>query len=595
MEHSAVLLALLTLALGLFVLGRWRYDIVALLTLLAAVLSGLVPAAQAFSGFGDPAVVTVAAVLVVSRALQESGAVDRLAARVLRPGTSFGVRSAVLTALVTALSGFMNNVGALALVLPVAVRTARKEGMSPSSLLMPLAFASLLGGMTTLIGTPPNIIISDFHAAAGAGGFRMFDFAPVGVVVAVAGTIYLCLAGRYLVPHRPVPATREALFHVADYLSEVRVSEDSPFAGKSLRDLGWATDAEVLVLSLIRGDDVHAAPAVGSSLRAGDVLVVEADPSTLGLLSHLAGLELKGSTALAKGALSSEEVGVVEAVVGVHSPLTQRTARELNLRWRYGINLLGVARGGRRVGDRLGDIRFQGGDVLLMQGPTGVLAEALRTLACLPLAGPALRLSPRRGAVLAAAIFLLAVGATSAGLAPVQVCFAVAAVAVVATRLVTLEQAYESVDWSVVILLGAMIPVGQAMASSGAAQRVAASLVALCGGVHPGVTVLALLVGSMALSNLMNNAATAVVMAPIALGAAAEMGVSADPLLMAVAVGSTAAFLTPIGHQSNTLVMGPGGYQFGDYWRLGLPLSILTAVVSVPVLLWWWPLNAAPP
>ncbi|MHB8764034.1 MAG: SLC13 family permease [Deferrisomatales bacterium] len=594
MVQQAVLLALLALALALFVWGRWRHDVVALVTLLAAVVAGVVPGDQAFRGFGDPAVVTVAAVLVMSRALQESGAVDHLSQVLLRPGASLGLQAVVLTGLVTALSSFMNNVGALALVLPLAVRLARKEGVSPSFLLMPLAFGSLLGGTVTLIGTPPNIILSDFRAAAGAGGFGMFDFAPVGVPVAVAGTLFLCLFGRRLVPDRPAPASQEELFHMGDYLSEVRVAEGSPFVGQTLRDLGWATDEEILVLSLVREGESHPAPPSATVLHPGDLLVVEADPRTLGLLSHAAGLELKGSRDLVAGALASEEVSVVEAVVGGQSPLVRRTARELNLRGRHGVNVLGVARAGRRLEDRVGNTRFRAGDVLLLQGATGTLAETLHDLGCLPLSGPGLRLAPRRGALTAALIFGAAIGVTAAGLLPVQVSFVGAAVAMVVARLVPLREAYESIDWSVVVLLGAMIPVGHAMETTGAAQEIAGHLVRLAGQAHPGVVVAGLLMLAMTLSNVMNNAATAVVMAPIALGIAAQLGLSADPFLMAVAIGSSAAFLTPIGHQSNTLVMGPGGYRFGDYWRLGLPLSLLVAAAAVPTLLWWWPLAAAP-
>ncbi|MDF1555213.1 MAG: SLC13 family permease [Deferrisomatales bacterium] len=595
MSQQAMLLSLLGVTLVLFTAGRWRYDLVALLALMAATALGLVPAGKAFLGFGDPAVVTVAAVLVLSQALRKTEVLDRVAQVLLRRGSPVPTQIAVLTGIVAALSAFMNNVGALALALPLGIQLARREQIPPSLLLMPLAFGSLLGGTATLIGTPPNIILSDVRAQSTGTGFDLFAFAPVGLAVTLAGVAFIWGFSRYLVPHRPATDPGEDPFHMEDYISEVQVGEDSSLAGQSLREVGWSTDSEVLVACLIRDGQRFPAPPTSTVLLPGDLLVVEADPPTLRLLSHAAGLKLVGSQTPLSGALASEEVSVVEAVVGRQSPLFRRTARHLDLRRRYGINMLGVARAGRRLEGRLGDIPFQSGDVLLLQGAAGHMAETLRALGCLPLAGPDRRFSPPGRALPAIAIFGAAVVATATGFLPVPVAFVGAAAAMVVAGILTLQEAYESIDWSVVILLGAMLPLGTAMETSGAARDIASRLVASGAALPPFAMVGLVLVLSMAMSNVLNNAATAVLMAPIALNTAGALRASVDPFLMAVALGSTAAFLTPIGHPSNTLVMGPGGYLFRDYWRLGLPLSLLVVLVGLPAILWRWPLAAAVP
>ena len=592
MLQQTIVFGVLALALLLFVWGRWRYDIVALLALLVVTMTGIIPGDQAFAGFGHPAVITVAAVLVVSRGLRNSGVVDSLANLLFRLGKRPTVQVGALSSLVAVFSAFMNNVGALALLMPVAIRMARKNGRSPSLLLMPLAFGSLLGGLITLIGTPPNIIIATFRAETGAAPFRMFDFTPVGLGVVVAGVLFIALVGWRLVPQRKGAASREELFEIGDYITEVTIPEGSKLVDKRLRDLASLTDAEVVVVGLVRDERRQHAPSNFVKLQAGDLLIVEADSDDLRELVEAAGLKLSGSRKLGEEALgSNDQVGLMEAVVMSDSQMVRQTARSLNLRWRFGVNLLGVARQGTRLRGRLRNIRFQVGDVLLLQGPGETLSETLSTLGCLPLAERGLRLGRPRRIFWGVAIFVAALATAAIGLLPVQVAFIGAAVAMLLANMLSLREAYESIDWSIIVLLGAMIPVGQALEVSGGAELIANGVLAASGQMPPVMTLVIILVGTMFLSDLVNNAAAAVLMAPIAISVAGGMGASADPFLMSVAIGASCAFLTPIGHQSNTLVMGPGGYQFGDYWRMGLLLEVIITGVSIPLIMLFWPLG----
>ena len=591
-QDQAILLAVLVAALVLFVWGRWRYDVVALAALLVVTLAGLVAPDEAFAGFGHPAVVTVAAVLVLSKGLFNAGAVDVIARWLTLVGDRPAVQMAALTALVAVLSGFMNNVGALAMLIPVGVWMARRGGYSPSRLLMPLAFGSLLGGLTTLIGTPPNLIIASFRAQTEVEPFQMFDFLPVGGGVMLAGVLVICALGRWVIPEREGQGGKEDLFTIEEYLAEALVPEESKFVGRTLHDLEATLedDAEAAVVGLIRGEKKALMPSPFTVLRADDILLVEAAPDDLKTLLDAAGLSLAESKEDGRGSLKSDDVTVVEAVVSHNSRLIGTTAAAVDLRQRYGVNLLAMARHGQQLRRRLIRIRFMIGDILLLQGREAALQETLSELGCLPLAERGLRVGKPRRVLPATGLFLAGIIATVAGLAPVQIALVTAALLMVLTRLLSLREAYDAIDWPILVLLGAMIPVGLAFETTGTAQLVAeqVSFVARWGG--PTAALVVLLVVTMLLSNLINNAAAAVLMAPIAMSIGPSLDVSVDPFLMAVAVGASCAFLTPIGHQSNTLVMEPGGYQFGDYWRLGLPLSVTIVLVAVPLILWVWPM-----
>jgi len=585
-----VIFSVLVLVMILFLWGRWRYDLVALFALLVVTLYGLVPAETAFSGFGHPAVITVAAVLIVSRALLNSGVVDYLVRLISKAGENFNVQILILVLAITISSGFMNNIGALALFLPVALNMARKSKRSPSLYLMPLSFGSLLGGLITQVGTPPNIIISIFRAETAGAPFRMFDFAPVGAGIALAGILFIVLFGWRLIPQRKGQLSSEELFKINDYITEVVVPEKSALTGKRVRDLENITEGDVVVVGHVRNDRKLAAPSPYRTFQENDHLIIKADAEDLQELLSISGLQLTDSDKLDEEALSSEEIIVIEATIATNSVLERRTARGMKLRSLYGVNLLGLAREGGRIRSRPDRVRFRSGDVLLLQGPADTIYEVLPTLGLLPLVERGLRVDQPPRTILGVLIFGVPLALTALGYLSIQVAFTTAALAMVLAGFLSLREIYDSVDWPIIILLGAMIPVSEALETTGGAELLAAGILNIAGSVEPWITLTIILVGSMILSIPVNNAAAAVLMAPIAISVAAGLQVSPDPFLMAVVVGASCDFLTPIGHQSNTLVMGPGGYKFGDYWRMGLPLSIIVTLVGVPLIMLFWPL-----
>ena len=594
LTNEAIVFVVLVVALVLFVWGKWRYDVVALLALLFLSILGIVPASEAYKGFGHPAVVTVAAVLILSRALQNSGVVDVIANCYARIPSFPVVRIFSLSAITAFFSAFMNNVGAVSLLMPVAIRVANRSKQLPSRYLMPLAFASLLGGLTTLIGTPPNIIISNFRREEAGEAFQMFDFAPVGIGIAVVGILFIGLIGWRLIPSRRAPLALGDTLQIEDYMTEVRVPEGSRFVGKLVRDLEDLAEEDVAIVGMVHRGVVYGAPSSYEVIDEDDIFIVEADPEDLKLFVDSSGLVLEGSRDISEDfnqTLSSDEVTVVEAIVGPESGALGRTARGLHLHATYGVNLLGVSRSGTRLARSLGHIAFRAGDVLLLQGKTELVQSALPRLGLLPLAERELRIGQRRRLFVPLVVFTGAVLLAAFNIVPVQISFVTAAVVLLVTRFLTLQESYQAIDWPVIILLGAMIPVGEALETTGGADRIAMAIAELGGSLPAWVTLGVVLVTTMLLSAVINNAAAVILMAPIGIGVAGTLGANSDPFLMAVAIGASSAFLTPIGHQSNTIVMGPAGYQFGDYLRLGLPLVIVIVAVAIPLILWVWPLG----
>lgn len=609
------ILSILAGTLAMFLWGRWRHDMVAGGALLACVLVGLVPGAEAFSGFGHPAVITVACVLVLSRGLQLTGAVDALAQRMLpsNPGPIEAI--AALTLVGAVLSAFMNNVGALALLMPIAVQLARRLEIPPGRVLMPLAFGTILGGMTTLIGTPPNLLVSGFRAENGSGSFSMFDFSAVGGVVALTGIVFIALIGWRLVPRRQQAGGDS--FETSTYFTEVRVEEKSKAAGKTLEEIeAQLEEADAQIVALVRNEYRVTAPNMRQLLRAGDILIIEADPESLSAALSGTGLQLEEAVAV-DGGEGDEEVATQEAstqesdagngekeqrgkeddeiilqelVIMPHSAMVGRSASDVQIRTRYGLNLLAIARQGSRTIRRLRSTPVQSGDVLLMQGRPEALSAFASEISGVPLAQRSIDIPDKRKATIAMLVMAAAVAGAAFGLLPAAISFAAGMLAFMALRIVPLRSVYNSIDWTVIVLLGAMIPVAGAMADTGAADMLAGLLLENIARGSAVAAVVVLLVVTMTLSDFMNNAATAAVMCQIAISTALQLGVNADTYLMAVAVGASCSFLTPIGHQNNTLILGPGGFRFGDYWRLGLPMEILVVAVGVPMILWVWPL-----
>ncbi len=585
-----VIFAILLALFVLLVWGRWRYDVVAFACLMTAVAAGLVRPTEAFGGFSHPATITVAAVLVLSRVLSGTGAIDRLT-RLVRPAMT-GTTSHVgaLAGLAAGMSALMNNVGALGILMPLALESARKAARSPSLLLMPLSFGSILGGLITLIGTPPNIIIASYRGELTGSPFAMFDFAPVGLTVALVGVLFVALVGWRLVPQRSSARGKGELFDIENYVTEVTVPEDSPHIGKTLREIDELTqDIDAVIMDQIRNDRAYP-PATRKQLRAGDILKIEAAPEEIDkFVSHL-GLEIGGEASGVGPRDTPKDATLMEVVVAPGSRLDGRLVSSLQLFARRGITLLGVSRQGQPYHGRLRSFLIRPGDVLLLHGEAEQLADLVPAFGGLPLAERELHFGKRGKGPAVIAIFAAAIAAASLGLVPIQIAFGMAIVLLVVGGLMQVRELYDGIDWSVIVLLGSLIPVGGALQSTGATSLIADNLLGATAGLPAAAVLVIVMVVTMTLSDILNNAATAVVMAPIAATIAERLLVNPDAFLMAVAVAASCAFLTPIGHQNNALILGPGGYRFGDYWRMGLPLEVLVILVAVPVILLVWPL-----
>jgi di/tricarboxylate transporter len=589
---QAILFTLLFFVFALLIWGRLRYDLVAFMALTAALILGVVPTDQAFSGFGHPATIIIALVLIVSKGLSNSGVIELVAKQVSRFSHSLQTHIAGMAGIAAGLSAVMNNVAALALLMPVDIQAAIKAKRSPALTLMPLSFATILGGLITLIGTPPNIIIAEFRQQALGQGFAMFDFAPVGLACAFVGVLFVALIGWRLLPAacRETDCTQK-LFDVSEYVAELHVPEGSPAIGQRVRDLdAVAEENDVAIAGLIRQGKRMPGQARLVEIRAGDILVVEAVPEAMDKIVGALKLDYQ-ARGTDTGPLSSDDMSLLEVVVPGGARIEGRSASSLRIQYRHGVTLLGVSREGRQFRERVRHLDIRAGDVLLLFGPRDVLAEISSWLGALPLAGAeSLSLTRRNKAWLAAGLFAAAILLASTGVLYLPIALAIVVVAYVLLNILPAREVYDAVEWPVIVLLGSMIPLGVALETSGGTALIADGITSLAEGYSPVVVLTLLMVVTMTLSDVMNNTATAVIAAPIALDIAHRLQVSPDPFLMAVAVAASCAFLTPIGHKNNTLVMGPGGYRFGDYWRMGLPLEILIIVVSIPMIIWVWPL-----
>ncbi len=587
---QSLLFALFALILGFLIWGKFRYDLVAFAGLVAAYLIGVVPADQVFSGFGHPAVAIIALVLIVSRGLSRSGAIELLARRLIDSSRGIRAHIGIMASVSATLSGIMNNVAALALLMPLDLQAARRAKRSPAQTLMPLSFASILGGMITLIGTPPNIVIATFREERLGAPFSMFDFAPVGLGVAIVGILYIVFVGRRLIPvERLKHDTTQELTELEGYVAEVSVSESSQMIGKPLRELDELVDEYgVTVVGLVRRGKRLPGFARSEIVHKSDRVILEGSPEAIDQFVGAAGFSLTSSTSgngLAAGTMALTEVVVPDA-----ARIVGRSALDVQLLYRHGITLLGISRSGTRIRERVRKTRIQSGDILLLLGPEEQLPDVVEWLGCLPLAERGLEVTQRRQAWTAIGVFAAAIIAASFGWLYLPLALAATVVIYVVLNIVPLRQVYESVEWPVIVLLGSMIPIGAALEASGGSALIAGTLVDWTEGWSAVAVLVLLMVITMTLSDVLNNVATALVAAPIGIGVAERLSVNPDTFLMGVAVAASCAFLTPIGHKNNIIILGPGGYRFGDYWRMGLPLEILVLALGVPLLLIFWPL-----
>ena len=605
-NDQMMIFAIIAGSIGLFIWNRWRYDLVALAALFASVVAGVVPAKEAFTGLSDPVVITVATILVISAAVSRSGFIDICLKLLSGVAARKNIQIVVLVGMVMTLSAFMNNVGALAVFLPITMAFARKAGRSPSELLMPLSFGSLLGGLVTLIGTPPNLLISAIREDITGEPYHMFDFAPVGLGMCVVGVIYLALAWRLIPKERRGAVSAEEQFTIEDYISEVIVGEESPWIDQTINEIEASIEGDFTIVGVSHAQQSTLVPAGRTKISLGDILLIETDPITLKEIVDKAKIKLAGSKEIKGLKLTSDEVGVVEAVLIAESVMVRTTPKRLKLRSRCGVNLLAVRqaeRAGSGMGwarrllqvpatqpQRLSDRMLQEGDVVVLQGRLDAIPETLADLGCLPLAERNLQLGRNRMALLPVLILGACIALTVTGALPISIAFLGGVLAIGLLRILRLNEMYSAIDAPVIVLLAAMIPVSDALRTTGGTEVIAAFVAELTMGLAPPVMLGTVIVATMLVTPFLNNAATVLLMAPVAAGIALKLDYAVDPFLMGVAIGASCDFLTPIGHQSNTLVMAPGGYKFTDYWRLGLPLSMLVVLVSVPLILWVWPL-----
>ncbi|WP_332812338.1 SLC13 family permease [Sphingomonas sp.] len=575
----------------LFIWGRLRYDLVAIVALLAAVAVGVVSPDDAFSGFSDDIVIIVASALVVSAAVARSGVIEAALARVSSGVSKVSSQIFLLVASVTFLSALVKNIGALAMLMPAAFQMAKKSNASPSCFLMPMAFGSLLGGLITLVGTSPNIIVSRVREEMTGQPFGMFDYAPVGLGLALTGLIFLRFGYRLLPSDRRAAPTLGEALDISDYVTEARIPEASAAHGMTIAELKARIDDDIAITGVHRPDDSRAMPLPDVELHTGDVLLLEGEPEALERAIAKLGLELAGQHRAAVTETSSGDMGVIEAVVGANSLLVGQAAGRMVLHDRHGVNLLAVSRSGQRIVSRLRDIVLSPGDVIVLQGKLDTLPERLRDLGCLPLAERTLRFGKSTRGLVPIVILAGAMVLTALGYVPVAMAFFGAAALIMLTGALPVREAYDHIEWPILVMIGCLIPVSDALRTTGGTDLIATWLSGTASVLPAWGAVALILVAAMAVTPFLNNAATVLVMAPIAAEFAGNLGYRPEAFLMAVAVGAGSDFLTPIGHQCNTLVMGPGGYRFGDYARLGAPLSLLVVLVGVPLILMTWPLR----
>jgi len=588
--EQITLFSLIGLVLVGLLWGKWRYDLVAFTALIAGVALGAVPVHDAFSGFGHEATIIVALVLIISAGLMRSGAVDLITRVVVDSSRSLGAHIAIFGTFGGILSAFMNNVAALALLMPVDISAAKQAGRSPARSLMPLSFATILGGMATLIGTPPNIIIASYRNEALGEPFSMFDFAPVGLAIAIVGMIFIATIGWRLIPNRKsTQNTMEELLAIEDYVAELVVSEKSKAIGEKVRNLDEIADKnDCAILGIIRRGERLPGRARRETVKQNDLLIVQGTPEALSKLSGALNLKLQGKAG--QIADLSSDMKLSEVVVTRDSPLIGRTANQVQMLRISGVSMIGLSRMGKIMRERVRRTKLKAGDILLLLGTDEDVNEMAARLEYLPLDARPIDITRHEKAWGAIAMFAGAIALAVVGILPLPISLAMVAIGLVLFDILPIREIYKSVEWPVIVLLGSMIPLGAALESSGSTAIIANWLASITMGLPGWAAIMIILIATMTLSDVLNNTATAVIAAPIAIQLAQALNANPDPFLMAVAVGASCAFLTPIGHKNNLLILGPGGYKFGDYWRMGLPLEILVVIVAVPTIMFVWPL-----
>jgi len=594
MSDQSIVFLLISTTLALFIWGRIRYDLIAFMALISGTIVGVIPTHDVFSGFGHPAVVIIALVLIISRGLIRSGAVELISSNLSNFTSGVKTHIAVMGTISAGLSSIVNNVAALAILMPADTQLNQKAKRKPSTTLMALAFTSILGGMITMIGTASNVVIATYREDALGSPYSMFDFTPVGLIVATSGVLFIAVFGWRLMPRIKDSDLKDDNEEIRQYVSNVLVTEESPIVSKYLSHLDDVCEGvDVSILGIIRNDERLEGEGFIRNfiIHAKDLLILE------GSVQGIDEFMKETKTHYISDSDSDFEfkhTSLIEAVVPPFSRSVGRSATQLSLLRLRQISLLGISRAGRSIIHHVRNTKIQPGDVLLLHGNSSHLESAVKWMECLTLERRDLQIPHRKKASLAISSFLIAIIASSLGYIDLTIALSLVVIFYIAANVIPKIDIYRSIHWPVIVLLGSMIPIGQALQSSGGAETISNILINISYGATPVTILTSVLIITMLLSAVLNNVATVLVAAPISVEIAKTLTVNPDTFLMAVAIGASCAFLTPIGHQNNTLVMGPGGYRFGDYWKLGLPLEILITVVSIPTLLYFWPLNSLP-
>ena len=576
----------------LFIWGRWRYDVVALMALATAVAFQAVPFHAVYNGLSNPAVITVACVMILSSIVNQSPLIQ-IPLRGISQLTQYRTLYLLsLTAFTAFLSSFMNNIGALAIMMPIAIQSARSANISPSTVLMPIALGSALGGLNTMIGTPPNLLISNFKEQATGHAFGMFSFGKVGFVITMIGVLYVGLVGWRLIPkNRKQAHNTDSLFEITDYITEARVTDNSPLVGKVINRKQLKEWGDFSIIGVVRDDQKRMSLNHEIVIEIGDILIMEADAATLNHLIESLKLEWIQDRAISTDILKTDDISLIEAVITESSRIEGRQLNELNLRSRFHANIIAISRQGRFLKTRLASLVCRAGDVLLIQGSETDLQQMIYRLKLLPLEQRKLTFIANKKINLGIFFFLLAIISASTQLLPVQIAFGGAVFLCMAFHVIPVRHYYENIDWPIIILLAAMIPLGEALQTTGGTTLITHTILHSTSHTSPIIAIALLMIITMTLSDVINNAATAIVMAPIAINFSQALQFKPDAFLMAVAIGASCAFLTPIGHQNNTIIMEPGGYRFGDYARVGFLLQLIVLIVGAPMIVWLWPVH----
>lgn len=583
--------ALIGCTVVVFASGRFRYDVVSLVSLGIAMAIGLVPAGKAFSGFTSDVVIIIAAALVVSAAIARSGVVEAAITPVLSRLKTLSAQVPAMAGATGLLSMLTKNVGALAIMMPTAIKLGREPKSSVSSLLMPMSFLSLLGGLVTLVGTSTNIIVSQVREQTFGKPFHMFDFAPVGLSLTVIGFIFVSFAWRILPRNRQAREAMGDQTIEASYSTEAVVCTKLPGAMKTIGDLDLKKDG-VKAIGLMHGRKVQRV-AARRHLKPGMVLVLEGTDESLAKVFDRLPIERARAEKDIETDKPSEEVRSIEAVVQPDSPLVGSSARRARLQERYGVQLLAISRGSKRIAEQLRDVTIRAGDMLILRAGETALPDMLRDLCILPLAERTVKFGNRRQQFGPIVVLIAAITLIALNIVPVAEGFFGAAVGVVVIGALPVREAYASLEPEVLILIGALTPISEAVQHTGGTAVVASVLAHMLAGMAPILILGVLMVVAMLAAPFLHNAPTVLVLGPIAALIAKQLHLNPDPFLMAVATGAGCDFLTPVGHQCNTLVFGPGGYKFGDYAKLGAPLSIMVILLGTPLIAFFWPLASS--